>query len=934
MLDGNADGVGGGDFVRMFTVVPPQADLNLKVAIDNPTPIENGPVQFTVTLDDTAGPQAARGVQVADLVPAGLTLANVTPAPGTSYNSVSGIWSVPNLAQGASVSLVLNATVNSHTLGQTISDTAAVTASGVTDPNLSNNSASAAVTVAPSADLTISQTLDDTKPIGGQVIHYTFTLANPTGPENSSGASVRVQLPVAATLVSATPGAGTSYDSSTGMWTIAGLPVGSSASLVIAVQVNSGVMNQTLVSTAIINSAAQANLNVSNLSSTLGVVVQPGAHLIVAQSVDNATPAVGETVRYTVTVNNSGPDDAGNVLLRDTLPDGLDIVDFGETSGTFSPGSVTGAGDPDASGPPAWFITDLPAGAIATLVFDASIDSDKVGQTLINEVAISQLSAQDKEPNDGMIAASVVVGAPVAISATGITETAVQGETFTASMATFTINDPNAAATDFTATIDWGDGSTAAPDVTGGAVVSEAGGGFVVTGTHAFTADSSDIPVTVRISDAHDGATATVQSTAIVTSSPFVISATGITETAVQGETFTASMATFTINDLNAVATDFMATIDWGDGSTAAPDVTGGTVVSEAGGGFVVVGTHAFTVASSDIPITVRTSDAHDGATATVQSTAIVSPAPVEISASGTTVTGTQGRTFFEPVASFTITDPNAVASDFTATIDWGDGATSSGSVAATNGGFQVIGSHIYSGVASHQVIITIRDDAVGIQTQVTTNSNIGDVNALYVAAVYLDVLGRAPDAGGLAFWDHLLDSGTAVSSVAASIAHSDEYYIDYVIRPAYLKLLDRASEVGGEIYWTGQMDAGVTDQQLEADLVSSPEFYANAGGTNPAWVDAIYELLLGRAPDSNGESYWASQLAAGQTLNQVAEGIAGSQENNTQLINDDYFHYLGRAADSGGLAYWLQQFADGQTNEDVIAGFTGSTEYYNEHTS
>jgi len=74
--------------------------------------------------------------------------------------------------------------------------------------------------------------------------------------------------------------------------------------------------------------------------------------------------------------------------------------------------------------------------------------------------------------------------------------------------------------------------------------------------------------------------------------------------------------------------------------------------------------------------------------------------------------------------------------------------------------------------------------------------------------------------------------------------------------------------------------------------------------------------------------------LAGGASRLQVAEGIAGSTENNTQLINDDYMHYLGRPADPGGIAFWLSQFAAGKTNEDVIAGFTGSAEYYKEHTS
>ena len=99
-----------------------------------------------------------------------------------------------------------------------------------------------------------------------------------------------------------------------------------------------------------------------------------------------------------------------------------------------------------------------------------------------------------------------------------------------------------------------------------------------------------------------------------------------------------------------------------------------------------------------------------------------------------------------------------------------------------------------------------------------------------------------------MSFWTQSLDSGTAVSSVAEAIAHSDEYYQTFVIRPAYLNLLGRAADAGGVTFWTAQMDAGVTDQELEADLVSSPEFYANAGGTNTLWIDAVYKLLLGRA--------------------------------------------------------------------------------------
>lgn len=220
-----------------------------------------------------------------------------------------------------------------------------------------------------------------------------------------------------------------------------------------------------------------------------------------------------------------------------------------------------------------------------------------------------------------------------------------------------------------------------------------------------------------------------------------------------------------------------------------------------------------------------------------------------------------------------------------------------------------------------------------------------------YVIAVYQDVLKRAPDPGGLAYWAAQLDQGMPVSSVAQAIVHSDEYYAHFVIEPDYLKLLGRAADEAGVTYWTQKLQSGLTDQQLEAAFAASDEFYAQAGEKYDAtgdaddttiadldhsadWIDAIYTLLLGRTADSSGETHWVDQLNAGMSRSQVAILIANSAENNSQIINGDYQHYLGRPADSAGLGYWLSQFAAGETNEDVIAGFTGSAEYYQKHTS
>ena len=202
-----------------------------------------------------------------------------------------------------------------------------------------------------------------------------------------------------------------------------------------------------------------------------------------------------------------------------------------------------------------------------------------------------------------------------------------------------------------------------------------------------------------------------------------------------------------------------------------------------------------------------------------------------------------------------------------------------------------------------------------------------------YVEAVYNDVLARPADPAGLTFWAHELDAGMPISSVAQSIAHSHEYYARFVIEPNFEKLLGRPADDATLNSLASMMESGLTDQQVEGSLLASNEFWTNAGATAPGWVGKVYQTLFGRAPDPSGLAFWEEALSAGETYSQVAQAIAASQENNTQLIEADYSHYLGRAADPAGLAAWLNQFTAGRTNEDVIAGFTGSLEYYALHT-
>ncbi len=273
--------------------------------------------------------------------------------------------------------------------------------------------------------------------------------------------------------------------------------------------------------------------------------------------------------------------------------------------------------------PTTGILTVSPAAGPATAVIEFTADNG-IGQPATQSFTLN------------LVAASVLTPAGVTIHST-------EGATFSGAVATFTDSNPNGALGDFSALIDWGDGSSA----TAGTISAGSGGGFVVSGSHAY-AHEGTTSVTVTISDV-GGSTATAQSTAQIADAP--LSATGMTITSTEGATFSGAVAAFTDANPNGALGDYSALIDWGDGSSA----TAGTISAGSGGSFVVSGSHAYSEQGM-MPVTVTISDI-GGSTATAQSTAEIADAP--LTATGMTITTTEGVTFSGAVASFTDANPN-----------------------------------------------------------------------------------------------------------------------------------------------------------------------------------------------------------------------------------------------------------------------------------
>jgi hypothetical protein len=271
-----------------------------------------------------------------------------------------------------------------------------------------------------------------------------------------------------------------------------------------------------------------------------------------------------------------------------------------------------------------------------------------------------------------------------------------------------TFSDPGSPdpAGSFTASIDWGDGTT-----TAGSVAGSAGGVFTVTGTHTY-ADEGPFTELTSVSEPSvnftTGGSAGGQVTVAEADS---LSGSGVTISSTEGQSFSGSVATFTDTNPAAVAADFTASIDWGDGTTTTGSVAGGN------GTFTVSGSHTYADEGSYTTSVTLTDDAPGTATASASATANVAEADA-LTPLGVTFGTTEGRAFSGSVATFTDTGyPNNTAADFTATIDWGDGTTTPGSVSGSGGAFTVSGSHTYRDEGNFTVTTTLADDAPGTAT-------------------------------------------------------------------------------------------------------------------------------------------------------------------------------------------------------------------------
>ena len=200
------------------------------------------------------------------------------------------------------------------------------------------------------------------------------------------------------------------------------------------------------------------------------------------------------------------------------------------------------------------------------------------------------------------------------------------------------------------------------------------------------------------------------------------------------------------------------------------------------------------------------------------------------------------------------------------------------------------------------------------------------DPVADYVTAVYADLFGRRPEPEGLAAWTRALHAGAPYGAVADGITYSAEFRSG-LISDAYAQYLGRGPDPAGVAAWLDAMSRGMHIQHMEAGFLASAEYHARAGGTDEAWVRALYRDVLGREASDADVRTWVAQARL-SGAHAVARGLLYSDEHLAEVLTGYYLWLLGRDIDAVGLRAWTVAIQAGHRTEKIIAGILASGEY------
>jgi uncharacterized repeat protein (TIGR01451 family) len=167
----------------------------------------------------------------------------------------------------------------------------------------------------------------------------------------------------------------------------------------------------------------QVTVNPNDNFTNVDAGLVPQIDILVTKNVSDPTPNEGDTISYSITVQNNSLVPATNVELTDVLPAGVTYNSIVNPPQTYDP--VTGI----------WNIGTMAPGANETLILAVTVDTGTGGQTITNTASITNLDQTDidttNDTDDAVInVVNTTPQANLSLTGTSTNPTPAAGDTF------------------------------------------------------------------------------------------------------------------------------------------------------------------------------------------------------------------------------------------------------------------------------------------------------------------------------------------------------------------------------------------------------------------------------------------------------------------------------------------------------------------------
>ncbi len=289
------------------------------------------------------GPFDADNILITYVLPEGITSAQYSKDSGRTWIQwpIEMSQNIGNLKNGEKKNLFFRMIVDGLHINNIVNTISVL--SSVEELKNTDNSVNFTVIVSPACDLLV--TITDEKPgyLPGSIIEYIMQISNQSA-ASVSGARV-VHTPSVNTTVTgwvATGSAGTIFlpSGNGNVDQFVTIPAWGTITYKVWVSVPDS-YSGTLSSSASVSAPAPfTDTDQTNNISTDNNVLSDESRLILTKTLDQSEAYAGDTIVFTIKLQNNSPNEASNVIITDQLPEGLIFVSA-STGGLHSNGVVT-----------------------------------------------------------------------------------------------------------------------------------------------------------------------------------------------------------------------------------------------------------------------------------------------------------------------------------------------------------------------------------------------------------------------------------------------------------------------------------------------------------------------------------------------------------------------------------------------------------------